>query len=78
LLEHLGSIGAAPADGAPGVLRENARADFGVPKNFDLLALCIISDAGEAHRRQLGSGIIYSLDEPGPAAYLDKVAGFRS
>jgi hypothetical protein len=59
-------------DIAPSIIVQNGRADFGVPKHLDALALCVGGNAGEADSLQVSSIAPQFLDEPRPAAQLNK------
>jgi hypothetical protein len=59
-------------DIAPSVLVEDGRADFRIPEHLDAFALRIVGDTGEADRLQVAPIAAQFLDEPRPAAELDK------
>ena len=71
--EHFGAVRCAASKAVPTIVRNNVRADLGVPEDLDLLALRVVGDAGEAQRCEVRCAVVDRLDEPGTAAHLDEL-----
>jgi hypothetical protein len=58
---HGGAVRCSAPDLGPGVVLNDAAADLGVPDDLDLLALCIVGDAGQPQRGEIGLAVIDRL-----------------
>ena len=68
-----GVVGAVLRDPRPRVVGQCARADFGSPGYFELIALGIVRNAGQLEDRETVATILDTLHQPGTATYVDEV-----
>ena len=74
--ENFWIVGRATTNARPGVSFQYRRADFGIPKDFDLLALSVIGNGRQPDRGQARFQIVHGFNEPGPPSRFDGSALF--